>query len=62
MDKVISYTNDIINSNSYALSPEYFELFSDENHDNAELIFALDQRGVLSREHSRWPIGPLPVP
>ncbi|MAU71247.1 MAG: RagB/SusD family nutrient uptake outer membrane protein [Pseudozobellia sp.] len=54
MDKVISYTNDIINSNSYMLSPEYFELFSDDNNENPELIFALDQRGVLSAEHSRW--------
>lgn len=54
MDKVIEYTDKIINSGKYDLSPEYFELFNDENNANAELIFALDQRGVLRREHSRW--------
>ena len=54
MDKVIAYTDNIINSGLYSLSPEYFDLFNDENRDNAELIFALDQRGVLNREHSRW--------
>ncbi len=54
MDKVIAYTDNIINSGLYSLSPEYFDLFNDENRDNKELIFALDQRGVLNREHSRW--------
>ena len=54
MDKVIGYTDNIINSGSFSLSPEYFDLFNDDNHDNPELIFALDQRGVLRREHSRW--------
>lgn len=53
MDKVIQYTSDII-SGSHALSPEYFELFNDDNHSNSELIFALDQRGVLQTEHQRW--------
>ncbi len=53
MDKVIEYTSDII-SGSRALSPEYFDLFSDDNHTNSELIFALDQRGLLETEHSRW--------
>ncbi|AYN65964.1 RagB/SusD family nutrient uptake outer membrane protein [Euzebyella marina] len=53
MDKVIQYTDDLI-SGPYALSEEYFELFNDDNHDNPELIFALDQRGVLQTEHSRW--------
>jgi len=53
MDKVIQYTNDII-SGPYALSPEYFDLFSDNNHTNSELIFALDQRGVLETDHQRW--------
>lgn len=53
MDRVITYTNSII-SGSHALSPEYFDLFNDENHTNAELIFALDQRGILETEHSRW--------
>ena len=54
MNLVIQYTDNIINSGSYSLSPEYFDLFNDENNSNPELIFALDQRGVLRREHSRW--------
>lgn len=54
MDKVIEYTDKIINSGKYSISPEYFELFNDENNGNPEIIFALDQRGVLRREHSRW--------
>ncbi len=54
MDKVIEYTDNIINSGQYQLSPEYFALFNDDNNANRELIFALDQRGVLNREHSRW--------
>lgn len=48
MDKVISYTDKIINSGQYALSPEYFAIFDDENHDNKELIFAVDQRPDLN--------------
>ena len=54
MANVVSYTDRIINNGSYALSPEYFDLFNDENHDNAELIFALDLRGVLNNDHNRW--------
>ncbi len=54
MNLVIQYTDNIINSGSFSLSPEYFDLFNDENNSNPELIFALDQRGVLRREHSRW--------
>jgi hypothetical protein len=54
MNKVIEYTDNIINSGQYQLSPEYFALFNDDNNSNKELIFALDQRGVLNREHSRW--------
>ena len=54
MTNVVNYTNRIINDGSYALSPEYFDLFNDENHDNAELIFALDLRGVLNNDHNRW--------
>lgn len=53
MDKVIQYTSSII-SGAHTLSPEYFDLFSDDNHTKTELIFALDQRGVLETEHSRW--------
>lgn len=58
MDKVIQYTNNII-SGSHALSAEYFALFNDDNHTNSELIFALDQRGVLETEHSRWAYWPI---
>jgi hypothetical protein len=54
MTAVIEYTNNIINTGNFALSEEYFELFNDDNNSNAELIFALDQRGQLKREHSRW--------
>ena len=42
MDKVIEYTNNVINSGLYAMSPEYFDLFSDDNNSNNELVFALD--------------------
>ncbi len=54
MTAVIQYTDNIINSGNFALSPEYFELFNDDNNSNPELIFALDQRGQLREEHSRW--------
>ena len=54
MNSVIEYTDNIINSGQYSLSPEYFDLFNDENNSNPEIIFSLDQRGVLRREHSRW--------
>lgn len=53
LDKVIQYTNTIING-GYSLSPEYFALFNDDNNTNREIIFSLDQRGVLQTEHSRW--------
>ena len=54
MDRVIEYTTRVIDSGLYELSPEYFALFNDDNNSNRELIFALDQRGVLEQEHSRW--------
>ncbi len=54
MNRVITYTDNIINSGGFALSPEYFDLFNDDNHDNPELIFALDLRGILQNDHSRW--------
>jgi hypothetical protein len=53
MQNVIKYTNEII-AGPYSLSPEYFELFNDNNNSNREIIFSLDQRGVLQTEHSRW--------
>jgi starch-binding outer membrane protein, SusD/RagB family len=48
MDKVIEYTNKVIALGQYQLSPEYFEIFDDENHSNKELIFAIDQRADLN--------------
>ncbi|MCC6286861.1 MAG: RagB/SusD family nutrient uptake outer membrane protein [Chitinophagaceae bacterium] len=48
MDKVIQYCDNIINSGKFALSPEFFEIFNDENHTNKELIFAVDQRADLN--------------
>ncbi|PHQ60017.1 MAG: RagB/SusD family nutrient uptake outer membrane protein [Maribacter sp.] len=47
MNAVMQYTDQVINSGEHALSAEYFEIFDDENHDNAELIFAIDQRADL---------------
>jgi hypothetical protein len=44
MDKVISYCDKIINSGRYQLSADYFAIFGNTNHDNKELIFAIDQR------------------
>ncbi|MFA9187883.1 RagB/SusD family nutrient uptake outer membrane protein [Flavobacterium sp. FBOR7N2.3] len=60
MDKVIKYTDNIINSGKFSLSPEYFDLFDDDNNSNKELIFALDQRGVLSAENNRWAYWSIP--
>jgi len=54
MSKAIEYCDLVINSGDYRLSPEYFDLFNDDNNGNSELIFALDQRGQLSNEHGRW--------
>lgn len=54
MNKVIEYTDNIINSGQYSLSSEYFDLFKDANNSNSELIFGVDQRGVLNNEHNRW--------
>ncbi|MEM9831291.1 MAG: RagB/SusD family nutrient uptake outer membrane protein [Bacteroidota bacterium] len=53
LDRVIQYTNELI-AGPYSLSPEYFDLFNDDNQSNPEIIFSLDQRGVLQTEHSRW--------
>jgi hypothetical protein len=48
MDKVIEYTDQIIKSGQYSLSPEYFNIFDNDNHTNKELIFAADQRPELN--------------
>ncbi|MBD0376171.1 MAG: RagB/SusD family nutrient uptake outer membrane protein [Flavisolibacter sp.] len=48
MDKVIEYCDKIISSNQYQLAPEYFSIFDNNNHNNKELIFAIDQRPDLN--------------
>jgi hypothetical protein len=48
MDKVIEYTGKIISSGQYALSPDYWAVFNDNNNTNKELIFAVDQRPDLN--------------
>ncbi|WP_276502817.1 RagB/SusD family nutrient uptake outer membrane protein [Terrimonas pollutisoli] len=48
MDKVIEYCDKVINSGQFALAPEYFSIFNDNNHTNKELIFAIDQRADLN--------------
>ena len=48
MDKVVEYSDKIINSGQYQLSKDYFSLFNGDNHDNKELIFAVDQRADLN--------------
>jgi hypothetical protein len=48
MDKVIEYSDKIISSGQYQLSRDYFSLFNSDNHDNKELIFAVDQRADLN--------------
>lgn len=53
MDKVIEYTNKVINSGLFTLSSEYFAIFDDNNHSNKELIFAIDQRQDLNTSHNR---------
>ncbi|HEX5024926.1 MAG TPA: RagB/SusD family nutrient uptake outer membrane protein, partial [Agriterribacter sp.] len=48
MDKVIEYCDKIINSGQFNLASEYFSVFDGENHNNKELIFAVDQRPDLN--------------
>ncbi|WP_080056546.1 RagB/SusD family nutrient uptake outer membrane protein [Spirosoma aerolatum] len=48
MDKVVEYCDKIINSGQYQLSKDYFSIFNSDNHDNKELIFAVDQRADLN--------------
>jgi hypothetical protein len=53
MDQVVFYCDKIINSGQYQLSSNYFSIFSNTNHDNKELIFALDQRPDVPGSHNR---------
>lgn len=48
MDKVVEYCDKIISSGQYQLSKDYFSIFNSDNHDNKELIFAVDQRAELN--------------
>ena len=48
MDKVVEYSDKIINSGQYQLARDYFSIFNSNNHDNKELIFAVDQRADLN--------------
>lgn len=48
LDEVIKYTDKIISSGQFALSADYFSIFSDNNNTNKELIFAVDQRADLN--------------
>jgi hypothetical protein len=53
MNKVIDYCTRIISAGQYALASEYFSIFSNTNHTNKELVFAVDQRPDMSNSHNR---------
>lgn len=48
IDEVIKYCDQIIATNQFALSADYFAIFGNDNHTNKELIFAVDQRADLN--------------
>ncbi|MBC7886893.1 MAG: RagB/SusD family nutrient uptake outer membrane protein [Ferruginibacter sp.] len=48
MDEVIKYCDKIIGTPQYTLSADYFAIFGNDNHNNRELIFAVDQRADLN--------------
>ena len=48
MDKVIEYSDMVINAGQFSLSEEYFDVFGNDNHTNPELVFAVDQRPDLN--------------
>jgi hypothetical protein len=48
MDKVVEYSDKIINAGQYALSTDYWDIFSNANHTNKELVLAVDQRAELN--------------
>lgn len=54
MQKVIEYSDKVINSGAFSISAEYFDLFNDTNSGNPEIIFSIHQNGALSNEHNRW--------
>ncbi|MBC8153103.1 MAG: RagB/SusD family nutrient uptake outer membrane protein [Bacteroidetes bacterium] len=48
MDKVVEYCDKIISSGQYQLARDYFSIFNSNNHDNKELVFAVDQRAEVN--------------
>jgi len=48
LDNVTEYCDKIINSSQFALASEFFSIFDNNNHDNKELVFAIDQRPDLN--------------
>jgi starch-binding outer membrane protein, SusD/RagB family len=48
MDKVIEYCDKIISSGQFSLAPDFFSIFGNNNHNNSEIIFAVDQRPDLN--------------
>lgn len=48
LNEVINYCDKIISSGQFALSADYFAIFGNDNHNNKELIFAVDQRADLN--------------
>jgi len=48
MQKVVEYCDKVIALGKYSISPEYFEIFDDENNTNKEIIFAYEQRADLN--------------
>ncbi len=51
MDKAVEYCDKIITAGQYQLSKDYFSIFNSDNHDNKELIFAVDQRADLNGQN-----------
>jgi hypothetical protein len=48
MTKVIEYCDKIIASPRFQFSPEYFNIFDDNNDTSKEIVFAVDQRADLN--------------
>lgn len=48
MSKVIEYCDKITGANKFFFSPEYFNIFDDNNDTNKEIVFAVDQRADLN--------------
>jgi len=48
MDKVTEYCDKVIASGQFQMSNDYFSIFGNNNHNNKEIIFAIDQRADLN--------------